>query len=181
VETNDYPIGELEERTGVPRRTIYFYVQQGVLPPPTGAGLAARYHPSHVLRLQAIPRLRGIGWRLDQIREFFERASDADIRAIVEAREAGADTVPSAPRPESPVPSPAPARPTLIARYTLAPGVELLVRQDLPAPLARAVRRLLDAASAIFDYADLDANRDDRPTECSANHPTSSVSPESST
>ncbi len=38
-----YDIQELVAQSGVPRRTIYFYVQQGILPPPEGAGLAAHY------------------------------------------------------------------------------------------------------------------------------------------
>jgi len=176
---NEYPIGELEEKTGVPRRTIYFYVQQGVLPPPSGAGLAARYHQCHLLRLQAIPRLRGIGWRLDQIRAFFERATDAEIRAIVDGQQVVAEESTISPRWPAAPPAPPPARPTLLARFALAPGVDLYVNQDLPPRLARAVERLLDSAAAIFDRADVDPSGTDRPTEGLTDHPTSAVSPES--
>ena len=31
-----YDIQELVGASGVPRRTVYFYVQQGLLPPPSG-------------------------------------------------------------------------------------------------------------------------------------------------
>ena len=58
-----YDIQELVTQSGVPRRTIYFYVQQGILPPPEGAGLAAHYNEEHLLRLQLIPLMRGQGQR----------------------------------------------------------------------------------------------------------------------
>jgi DNA-binding transcriptional MerR regulator len=80
---DELTIGELEERAGVPRRTIYFYVQQGLLPPPRGAGLAARYDRRHLERLAAIPLLRAAGWRLDRMRRYFSGASDSDVAAVL--------------------------------------------------------------------------------------------------
>lgn len=153
MQTNEFPIGELEEKTGVPRRTIYFYVQQGVLPPPSGAGLAARYQQAHLLRLRAIPRLRALGWRLDRIRVFFQGASDRQISAIVEGqppREADLLAAPPAasasPKLEHPASTP-------FTRYTLAPGVDLFVERDIPPALADAVSQLLDAAATILGPA----------------------------
>lgn len=159
METREFAIGELEEVTGVPRRTIYFYVQQGILPPPSGAGLAARYHQSHLLRLQAIPRLREIGWRLDRIREFFQSATDAEIQVIVEgAKPVEEEPVAFARSAPSPIPpAPSAARPTLFARYSLAPGVDLFVQRDLPPSLATAMERLLSAAAMIFGQDGVDA------------------------
>jgi DNA-binding transcriptional MerR regulator len=154
---NELTIGDLEDLTGVPRRTIYFYVQQSILPPPSGAGLAARYHRSHLLRLRAIPRLRTLGWRLDRIREFFERASDDQIAAVVEGTESpvvDAAAMMEAP-PRAPAASSAP--PALFARYRLAPGVDLFVQQDLRPGPAAAVVRLLDAAATIFGRSDQDS------------------------
>ena len=64
-----YSIQELSEKTSLPRRTIHFYVQQGLLPPPDGAGVGTRYYPIHLLCLQIIPLLQRKGLRLDEIRQ----------------------------------------------------------------------------------------------------------------
>jgi len=80
-----YTIEELSTQSGISRRTIHFYVQQGVLPAPAGAGLGARYTADHLLRLQAVPILRQQGQRLDQIRELFGRLSTDEIRRVVNA------------------------------------------------------------------------------------------------
>ena len=68
----EYDIRTLIELSGVPRRTIYFYTQQGIIPPPRGAGLAARYGEVHLLRLRMIPLFRRQGLRLDDIRQRLE-------------------------------------------------------------------------------------------------------------
>jgi len=145
---NSYTISELEELAGVPRRTIYFYVQQGVLPPPRGAGLAARYDEVHLSRLQAIPRLRAQGRRLDEIRSLFEAGSSepianrlADVSAVAAtgaAAESAADHAAVGPAPEP------------VRRYRLAAGVELLVDADLDHDRAERIRRLLQVAHEIF-------------------------------
>jgi len=167
---DDFTIGDLEVATDVPRRTIYFYVQQGILPPPSGAGLAARYHRSHLIRLRAIPRLRSLGWRLDRIREFFERGADEDVAAVVEGREpmdleAAANTSPVA---ESPMRF-SPGAPALIARYSLAPGVDLFVQRDVAPSVAADVERLLESAARIFDRS---ANRSNGGANRSGERPT---------
>lgn len=77
-----YSIQELCDQTGLPRRTIHFYVQQGLLPPPSGAGLGATYHEIHLLRLQLIPLLRRDGMRLDEIRERFQSLELPDLRQL---------------------------------------------------------------------------------------------------
>lgn len=154
--TEAFTISELEATSGVPRRTIYFYVQQGILPPPSGAGLAARYHSSHLLRLRAIPYLRSRGWRLDRIRELFQTSTDETIAQLLEDHRPSQVNAPIALRhfaalsagPERPAPS-------YLARYTLAPGVDLLVQRDLPPDQARAVNRLIELAAEIFSSLSL--------------------------
>src|SRR5512138_866984 len=78
-----YDIQELVTKSGVPRRTIYFYVQQGVLPPPEGAGLASHYNEEHLMRLRLIPMLRQQGLRLDEIRARFMQLSGEEMRAML--------------------------------------------------------------------------------------------------
>jgi DNA-binding transcriptional MerR regulator len=132
----DYTITELSERSGVNRRNIHFYVQQGLLPPAEGAGLGARYTEEHLLRLRAIPILRNHGLRLDEIRE---RLVGMDASAV-EALLARPPSAPARPQPQA----------EAVTRYTLAPGVELLIGPDADrawhaqiADLAEAIRRIL--------------------------------------
>jgi DNA-binding transcriptional MerR regulator len=140
----DYTITELSERSGVNRRNIHFYIQQGLLPPAEGAGLGARYRDEHLLRLRAIPVLRSRGLRLDEIRERLAGLDAHAVEALL-AQPLAAGSGRSLPHPASPRP-PAEA----ITRYTLAPGVELLVGPDADrawhaqiAELAEAIRRIL--------------------------------------
>src|SRR5688500_13864416 len=79
----DYDIGELSELSGVTRRNIHFYVQQGLLPPAGGAGLGARYSDAHLLRLKAIPLMRARGLRLDQIRGRLSNLKTAEVEALL--------------------------------------------------------------------------------------------------
>jgi DNA-binding transcriptional MerR regulator len=140
----DYTITELADLSGVNRRNIHFYVQQGLLPPPEGAGLGARYNDEHLLRLRAIPILRNRGLRLDEIRERLVSMRAGEIEDLL----------------MQPAPEPAERAPLhfqrpwqraeTVMRYTLAPGVELLVgpgaerawHTDI-AELTQAIQRIL--------------------------------------
>jgi len=63
-----YDIEALAEKAGVTRRTVRFYVQTGLLPPPNGAGRGARYDEGHLRRLLEIGEQKGNGRTLDDIR-----------------------------------------------------------------------------------------------------------------
>ena len=142
----EYTISELINLSGVNRRNVHFYVQQGLLPPPQGAGLGARYSDDHLLYLRAIPFLRGRGLRLDQIRERFAGANARSIEALLHEQ-------PAPPKvehkPRCGTPNPATAKALHLVRYTLAPGVELLV--DSANSTANAeVAELIRNAQRIF-------------------------------
>src|SRR5512135_3084938 len=93
-----YDIQELVTQSGVPRRTVYFYVQQGILPPPEGAGLAAHYGEDHLLRLQLIPLLRQQGLRLDEIRARFTKMNVEEMRGLLNSSRPSPASIPAAPR-----------------------------------------------------------------------------------
>ena len=84
-----YLISELENLTGLPRRTIHFYVQRGLVPPPSGKGGPAPYSEESLLRLQMIRVLQGSHLKLDGIREALDSMSAAQMREIVARAEAG--------------------------------------------------------------------------------------------
>jgi len=62
-------IGDLAKLTGVTPRTIRYYVELGLLPPPHGAGRSAGYGPEHINRLETIKKLQHARLSLDEIRE----------------------------------------------------------------------------------------------------------------
>lgn len=143
----EYTINELEEISGVARRNIHFYVQQGLLPPAEGAGLAARYGEEHLLRLRAIPMLRLRGLRLDAIRETLADMRQPELQQLL----AHPQPVPPVkdvlpPAPQLP---PAPGTETLI-RYDLAPGIQLLVESNIAGRRAMAVAELVRYARDLF-------------------------------
>ncbi|HEY9076527.1 MAG TPA: helix-turn-helix domain-containing protein [Anaerolineaceae bacterium] len=120
----EYDIQMLVEKSGVSRRTIYFYIQQGILPAPQGAGLAARYTEEHLTRLRLIPVLRQQGLRLDQIRQRFEQAQAGELKEIAEKQ-----SCPPTPQLQKMIP-PYPAG-RVYLHYELPFGMQLLVPQDL--------------------------------------------------
>ena len=63
-----YGIADLAELGGVSRRTVRYYVQEGLLPAPFGVGRGQHYGPAHLERLLAVKRLQQIGLALDEIR-----------------------------------------------------------------------------------------------------------------
>jgi DNA-binding transcriptional MerR regulator len=73
------------EKTGLADRTVRLYHQQGLLPPP---GPGAQYDELHLLRVMAIPLLRGRGIRgPDRLRNALDEMSIQDLRRLVEGDE----------------------------------------------------------------------------------------------
>jgi len=143
----EYTIGELVSLSGVNRRNVHFYVQQGLLPPPQGAGLGARYSDEHLLCLRAIPVLRNRGFRLDEIRE---RLAGSDARSIEAILAESPRSTPIARKPRfGTVPNLTHPKVQHLVRYTLAPGVELLV-DSADSTATAEVADLIQSAQRIF-------------------------------
>ncbi len=60
-------LSELAEASGVPARTIRFYIARGLVPAPLAAGRAAAYGREHLDRLEEIKRLQTRGLTLAEI------------------------------------------------------------------------------------------------------------------
>lgn len=165
-------IGELSARTGVTRRTIRYYVEIGLLPPPSGEGRAAIYGEEHAERLAQIKDLQAMRLSLDEIRQYLAKGTAAPL-ALRAAEFA-------APLPDASVPPssaadyvatlrdrfalnrprmaamrlPSPPGPTYEAeqwlRIALAPDVELNVRRR-GSRLDRRVAKLIKEAQRIFE------------------------------
>jgi len=65
--TETMTLVDLAERSGVPGRTIRFYVSRGLLPGPVKAGRGATYGEEHLRRLREIAGLQAAGLTLGEI------------------------------------------------------------------------------------------------------------------
>jgi DNA-binding transcriptional MerR regulator len=62
-----WSLAELSARTGLPGRTIRFYITRGLVPGPVKAGRSARYPAEALSRLQEIQRLQSRGHTLAEV------------------------------------------------------------------------------------------------------------------
>ena len=111
-----YAVGELADLGGVSRRTVRYYVQEGLIPAPLGVGRGDHYGREHLDRLLQVKALQEAGRSLDEIRQLLDGGAAAMARpAVAVAR----------PLPRE-----------VWRRVTVAPGVELHVSDDvrLPSP-----------------------------------------------
>ena len=120
-----YAVGDLAERGGVSRRTVRYYVQEGLLPAPLGVGRGNHYGPQHLERLLEVRALQEAGRTLDEIRQ----AIGTGPPRTPTAAPATASTAAVVPR-------------TLWRHIRLAPGVELQVAHDVRLPPAARLQEL---------------------------------------
>lgn len=80
----EYRISELAQKAGVTKRTIHYYVGRGLLPPPSGAGVASIYHEEHLLKLLLIKKFQEQYLPLDKIRELIADLSLEEARELLE-------------------------------------------------------------------------------------------------
>jgi DNA-binding transcriptional MerR regulator len=84
----DYTLAEISHLTGVTPRTVRYYIQAGVLPPPTGQGPAARYSEAHLERLRLIKKLQAAHLPLAEIRRQLQHLPDDQLETVARS-EAG--------------------------------------------------------------------------------------------
>jgi DNA-binding transcriptional MerR regulator len=63
-----YAIGDLADLAGVSRRTVRYYVQEGLLPAPLGLGRGSHYGPAHLEQLLKVKAMQESGRTLDEIK-----------------------------------------------------------------------------------------------------------------
>lgn len=126
-----YAIGDLATLGGVSRRTVRYYVQEGLIPPPAGLGRGNHYGPAHLQALLRVKALQEDGQTLDDIRHTLN--SPATRR--VSSGQVGATTPP----PDRPA-----VTRSLWRRLAIASGVELHVDSTVDLPSPAALRELED-------------------------------------
>lgn len=125
-----FDLDELAALTGIPLRTIRFYIQEGLVPRPSGKGRGAHYDRTHLEALLAVRRWQSDGLSLDRIR----RLLDQDASEVTPPAR-GSGTV------------------EVWSHLVVRPGIELIVepgQAGLSPDQVRALfRAVLDAAAAI--------------------------------
>jgi len=131
---------QLTEQSGVPSRTIRYYIQQGLLPAPKGQKRGAYYTDSHLADLLRIRQWQEAGLSLEAIGN------------LLQARE------------EAPL---APARPGAVevrSHLIIADGLELVVSPDRArlsqAQLRRLFQTIQQAHQQLLDESDNDNNQE---------------------
>ena len=125
-----YAIGDLAELGGVSRRTVRYYVQEGLIPAPFGVGRGSHYGREHLDQLLEVKSLQESGRTLDEIRRALHGRPGHQ-----HARDAAA--------------APAPDR-SLYRRLLLAPGVELHVAGHVRMPSPARLNELAAWCRAHF-------------------------------
>ncbi len=74
-----YTMADLEQASGIPARTIRYYIAHGLLQPAYGRGPTATYDSDHLLRLQYIQRLKDERLPLKEIQERLSDLTPDDI------------------------------------------------------------------------------------------------------
>jgi hypothetical protein len=112
-----YAIGDLARLAGVSRRTVRYYVQEGLIAPPLGVGRGNHYGAEHLEEILRVKAMQEAGRTLDEIRR--------DPAGRLAPRRKPAITA-----------GPAQVDRAIWRRLTLAPGVELHVAGNvrLPSP-----------------------------------------------
>jgi DNA-binding transcriptional MerR regulator len=119
-----YAIGELATLGGVSRRTVRYYVQEGLIPPPLGVGRGNHYTPEHLEQLLRVKTLQENGRTLVEIRQA--------LGQVPNRRSAAEST-----REESPSRS-------LWRRLAVMPGVELHLENTVRLPPPARLRELAE-------------------------------------
>jgi DNA-binding transcriptional MerR regulator len=91
-----YTLQELATAAGVSIRTIRYYIGEGLLPAPVGAGPQSHYTDSHLNRLRAIGLLKDRYLPLKEIRKALSGLDDAEIDRLISDLQ-GADAPSSMP------------------------------------------------------------------------------------
>lgn len=88
--TPSYSIDELAALAELPRRTVRYYIQQGLVDRPIGEKRAAYYTATHLEQLLTIRKWQHAGLSLERIREIL---AGPDATLMPPARPRGAGTV----------------------------------------------------------------------------------------
>jgi DNA-binding transcriptional MerR regulator len=122
-----FSVGELAELGGVSRRTVRYYVQEGLIPAPLGLGRGGHYTEKHLETLLRVKQMQEQGLPLMEVRERLtgpkRRKENPDVPQL--ARH-------------------------LWTRIPLLPGLEIHVSQDLKVPAPQKLQEIVELCRQRF-------------------------------
>ena len=79
-------LNQLAKKSGVPERTIRYYISRGLIPGPVRGGRGAEYTPEHLAGIQTVRQLQSAGMTLAEIEyEFARDAGDQPVAVTPES------------------------------------------------------------------------------------------------
>ncbi len=130
-QATEFTFEELCTLVELPRRTVRYYIQMGLVDRPEGSNRGARYTTRHVDQLLTVRKWKNAGLSLERIRELVTMPDEAGLVPPPRPRQAGEVTVWS--------------------HITLAEGVELCIeprRADLDPEQVRLLARQIEMTIA---------------------------------
>ena len=121
MERKTYTIEELGELTGYTRRTIRYYVQEGLIDPPAGRGRGGYYYDSHIQQLL-------------QIKSFQEKGIGITAMVSLMKKETFEPVLPSR---------------EVIIRYEIVPGIEVNISREMEIKEPKKVLEIIRIAKSI--------------------------------
>ncbi|MBW6466854.1 MAG: MerR family transcriptional regulator [Brevefilum sp.] len=85
--TENLSIEDLEKHSGLPVRTLHYYMAEGLLPGPDKRGKNASYSQEHLDRLDLILILKELHLPLKEIRDLLENMTPAEIQHYLDDQE----------------------------------------------------------------------------------------------
>lgn len=115
---------------GLPRRTVRFYIQEGLVNRPMGSRKGATYGGKHLEQLLAIRRWRDSGLSLDRIRQLL---LERDQPSAGIEKERGPGTV------------------EVVSRLIVANGIEMLIEPRLSGLTPEQAREFMAGVATLFE------------------------------
>jgi DNA-binding transcriptional MerR regulator len=84
-----FTLDELAGLVDLPRRTVRYYIQIGLIDRPAGVGRGAHYGPRHAEQLVAIKKWQAAGLSLERIRELLTPQGEAGLVPPPRPRQVG--------------------------------------------------------------------------------------------
>jgi len=122
MESKQYNIEELSELTGFTRRTIRYYIQEGLIGPPAGRGRGGFYNDSHLDKLIYIKSLQERGLNLAAINELLNTGKTNSVEYFR----------------------------NVWIRYEIVPGLEISVSRDLEEKESKRIFEIIKVARALL-------------------------------
>ena len=133
-----YTIDELAALAELPRRTVRYYLQQGLLDRPIGEKRAAYYTPRHLEQLLTIRKWQHAGLSLERIRDIL----------------GGGDTELPPPRPRGP------GTVEVWSHLVVTDGLELTLEPSRAGLSPEQVRALFRGVTALYEQIRQEGNED---------------------